>query len=213
MGDAGRAIWLGDEGAGSGPNTKRRLDPSECREGHLRARVVGKEAGRPGRRGPSRRAQAARTRARDFVSQGLAPFALQLGDSSNLYSALVTRQEPSRGCERPAHSLAVLVVIFADVAKVSSKCLHGQRAGRRPTPPLDDHPCREERRSHPLPNCLLPISTMPGHPAIEQGAEGEGSWGGGGETKQRTPVPKTFQGPEENIKSGDVQGCCGHTGR
>ena len=158
MGDAGWAIWPGDEGAGSGPGTKRQLDPSECREGHLRARVVGKEAGCPGRRGPSRRAQKARTRAQDFVSQGLAPFTPKPGDSSNLYSTLARPQEPSRGCELPVHSLAVLVVIFADVAKVSSKCLHGQRAGDLPTLPLEDHPCREERRHTPFRtvSCLSP---------------------------------------------------------
>lgn len=45
----------------------------------------------------------------------------------------------------PAPSLAVLVVVSADIAEVSSKRLHGQGAGNLATPPLDDDPCGEGR--------------------------------------------------------------------
>lgn len=40
------------------------------------------------------------------------------------------------------HSLAVLVIVLADVAEMGGKRLHGQGAGDLPTPPLDDHSCR-----------------------------------------------------------------------
>lgn len=67
----------------------------------------------------------------------------------------------------PAHLLAVLVVILADVAEVGREGLHGQGAGDLPTPPLDDHscktggtsplslPCRPPFRSRACPSCLL----------------------------------------------------------
>lgn len=44
----------------------------------------------------------------------------------------------------PAYSLAVLVVVSADVAEVSSKGLHGQRAGDFSAPPLDNDACGGE---------------------------------------------------------------------
>lgn len=47
----------------------------------------------------------------------------------------------------PTHSLAVFVVVSADVAEVSSKGFHGQRAGDFPTPPLDDDACGRDRSS------------------------------------------------------------------
>lgn len=50
----------------------------------------------------------------------------------------------------PTHSLAVLVVISADVAEVSGKGLHGQRAGDFPAPPLDDDACGGDRSSGPI---------------------------------------------------------------
>lgn len=54
----------------------------------------------------------------------------------------------------PTHSLAVLVVVSADVAEVSSKSLHGQRAGDFPAPTLDDDACGGDRSSvHPHPGC------------------------------------------------------------
>lgn len=47
----------------------------------------------------------------------------------------------------PAYSLAVLVVVSADVAEVSSKGLHGQRAGDFSAPPLDNDACGGGDRS------------------------------------------------------------------
>lgn len=41
----------------------------------------------------------------------------------------------------PPHAPAVLIVVSADVAEVSSKGLHSQRAGDFPTPPFDDDTC------------------------------------------------------------------------
>lgn len=41
----------------------------------------------------------------------------------------------------PPHIPAVFIVVSADVAEVSSKGLHSQRAGDFPTPPLDDDTC------------------------------------------------------------------------
>lgn len=47
------------------------------------------------------------------------------------------------------HSLAVLVIVSADVAKVSSKRLHGQRAGDLQVLSLDDDSCTKEEISIP----------------------------------------------------------------
>lgn len=57
----------------------------------------------------------------------------------------------------PTHSLAVFVVVSADVAEVSSKGLHRQRAGDFPAPTLDDDACEGDRSSvHPHPGCPVP---------------------------------------------------------
>lgn len=49
----------------------------------------------------------------------------------------------------PPHAPAVLIVVSADVAEVSSKGLHGQRAGDFPTPPLDDDTCGGDGGAQP----------------------------------------------------------------
>lgn len=97
-----------------------------------------------------------------------------------------------------SHSLAVLVIISADVAEVSSKRLHGQGTGDPPTLPPDDHPCGEDRRSHPCPHGLLPIPTDTGaylHPAWPS-REPRGR----GRQRSWMPVPKSSRGLEDNIK-------------
>lgn len=43
-----------------------------------------------------------------------------------------------RGCDY-FHLLAILVVVFADVAEMSRECLHSQRTGDLSALPLDDH--------------------------------------------------------------------------
>lgn len=75
--------------------------------------------------------------------------------------------EAPRRSPAPAHLLAVLVVVLADVAEVGREGLHGQRAGDLPAPPLDDRSCRDRRdpplslpcgppfRAQSSPSCLL----------------------------------------------------------
>lgn len=46
------------------------------------------------------------------------------------------------------HSLAVLVVIFADVAQVCGEGLHCEWTGDLPTFPLDNHPWKQDRKCH-----------------------------------------------------------------
>lgn len=64
--------------------------------------------------------------------------------SSRKAPATATRRHSGR-----PHTPAVLIVISADVAEVSSKGLHGQRAGDFPTPPLDDDTCGGDGGAQP----------------------------------------------------------------
>lgn len=59
-------------------------------------------------------------------------------DTTRMYTGRPHTHQP------PAYSLAVLVVVSADVAEVSSKGLHGQRAGDFSAPPLDNDACGGE---------------------------------------------------------------------
>lgn len=81
---------------------------------------------------------------------GSLTFNCEPGETSDhhqfLHSVMRSLQEPSCGWVSAVHSLAVLVIISADVAEVSGKRLHSQGTGDLPTLPLDDHACREERR-------------------------------------------------------------------
>lgn len=64
---------------------------------------------------------------------------------------------PPRRSPAPAHLLAVLVVVLADVAEVGGEGLHGQGAGDLPAPPLDDHSCRDRRGIPSEPPLQTPI--------------------------------------------------------
>ena len=91
----------------------------------------------------------ARLRAQDFLSQGL--------HQSTLIRAADRPAAPALGGEAPAHLLAVLVVVLADVAEVGREGLHGQGAGDLPAPPLDDHSCRDRRDIPSEPPLQTPI--------------------------------------------------------
>lgn len=92
----------------------------------------GKGAGLPGR------SLGGQEEGSGFISQGHLSV-LKLGKLLTTHQFLPSvMQEPGRQ-ESAGHLLAVLVVVFADVAQVSSKCLHGQGAGDLYALPLNDH--------------------------------------------------------------------------
>lgn len=61
------------------------------------------------------------------------------------------------------HPLAVLVVVFADVAEVSGERLHRQRTRDLPALPLDDHACHTQTHGeqHAYPSLRAAVGAAP----------------------------------------------------